>query len=134
MRAMQRLRCCHAIRTRPRANIVAAVNSQRVHATILGVRTPVVAGLIGFSSWLAIDLTRPRGGVSAIWLAIGLLIDILLTSPHRDWPAYVVAGQVGSLIARAAYGDLLLAVAGRALGSTLEVCVVVYSLRYLVGM
>ena len=92
-----------------------------------------VAGLIGFCSWLSIALTRPEGGVTIIWPVSGLLVGIVLTSPRRLWSAYVVAALVGSLIARAAYGDPLLAVASRGIASTLEVCIVVYALRFFVG-
>ena len=92
-----------------------------------------VAGLIGFCSWLSIALTRPEGGVTIIWPVSGLLVGILLTSPRRLWPAYIIAALAGDLLARAAFDDPLLAIASRGIASTLEVCIVVYALRFFVG-
>ena len=97
------------------------------------VRTLVVGLLIGLLTWLTIDLTRPTGGVTLIWTASGVLAGILLTSPYRLWARYIAVGFAANLLARALYGDALLAVAGRGIASTLETCIVVYSLRVFVG-
>lgn len=112
----------------------ARMNRERApDTTAIGLHMLAVAGSIGLSSWFMIDLTRPAGGVTVIWLASGLLAGILLTSPHRVWPAYIAAAFVGDLLARTVYGDPLLAIAGRGFASTLEPCIVVYALRFLVG-
>lgn len=89
--------------------------------------------LIGMLTWLAIDLTRPTGGVTVIWAAGGVLAGILLTSSYRLWPIYIFAAFVANLLARALYGDPWLTVAIRGTASTLEACIVVYALRFLVG-
>jgi diguanylate cyclase (GGDEF)-like protein/PAS domain S-box-containing protein len=112
---------------------LAVVNNERVIATTLGLRMLAVAGLIGVCAWFAIDLTRPAGGVTVIWLASGLLAGILLTSAERLWPAYICAALVGNLVARIVYGDPLLDVVVRSVAGTLEACIVAYALRIIVG-
>jgi diguanylate cyclase (GGDEF)-like protein/PAS domain S-box-containing protein len=104
-----------------------------LHAMRAVMRTLAVGVLIGSSSWLAIELSRPQGGVSVIWAASGLLVGILLTTSHRHWSAYIFAALVGDLIARAACGDPPIDAAVRGLATTIEVCVVAYVLRYCVG-
>ncbi|MGA8277427.1 MAG: diguanylate cyclase [Rhodanobacteraceae bacterium] len=92
-----------------------------------------VAGAIGASSWLALDLTRPEGGVAIIWIASGLLLGILLTSPYHRWSAYILAALAGCFAAHTAFGDPTIAAAARAIASTLEACIVAFALRHWVG-
>jgi len=92
-----------------------------------------VAAVIGASSWLAIALTRPAGGVTIIWVASGLLVGILLTAAHDRWIGYIIAALVGNLVARIAWGDPLSDVVIRGFASTFEACLVAYSLRHWVG-
>ncbi len=96
-------------------------------------RALAVGLLTGLLTWIAIDLTRPAGGVTVIWPVSGVLAGILLTSPYRLWPIYIAAGFAANVLARALYGDAWFMVASRAIASTLETCIVVYSLRFLVG-
>src|SRR5438445_1193322 len=97
------------------------------------VRALAVGVVVGLLTWLAIDLTRPTSGITIIWPASGVLAGILLTSPYRLWPIYIFAGFAANLSARALYGDPWFIVACRGIASTLEACIVVYALRFLVG-
>ena len=99
----------------------------------LAARTLFVGGLVGVTTWLAITLSRPAGGVSIIWVGSGLLAGILLTSAYRVWIPYLVAALAADLLARALCGDAAPIVFGRGIASNLEAGVVAYSLRYLVG-
>jgi diguanylate cyclase (GGDEF)-like protein/PAS domain S-box-containing protein len=110
-----------------------AIDPSIPNALFVGARMLSVTVLIGVSSWLAIALTRPAGGVTIIWVASGLLTGLLLTSSYRLWLAYILAGLAGNLIARAVFGDSILEVTIRALASTYESCVVAYALRHWVG-
>jgi diguanylate cyclase (GGDEF)-like protein/PAS domain S-box-containing protein len=103
------------------------------NAMLVAARMLAVAAVIGLSSWLAIDLTRPEGGVTVIWIASGLLVGMLLTAAHRYWPAYIVAALVGEVVARVAYGDPIIEAVVHGSASTFEACVVAYALRYWVG-
>ena len=99
----------------------------------LAARTLFVGGLVGVTTWLAITLSRPAGGVSIIWVGSGLLAGILLTSAYRVWIPYLVAALAADLLARALCGDAAPIVIGRGIASNLEAGVVACSLRYLVG-
>ena len=102
-------------------------------AIAAGLRVLSVAVVIGVSSWLAIALTRPEGGVSVIWIASGLLVGILLTATPARWRTYIVAALVGNIVARFAFGDPVAEVMTHALASTFEACIVAYALRYWAG-
>ena len=105
----------------------------RLTKSVVGLRTLAIAALMGIVTWLAINLSRSTDGIAIVWLASGLLVGILLTSPHRTWPAYFVGALMGNLIGRAAYGDALFSVLIRGFACTLEACIVVYALRFYVG-
>ena len=97
------------------------------------VRVLAVGASIFLCTWLALRLTRPADGITIIWIASGVLAGVLLTSPYRLWTPYVVAGLVGTMVARLLCGDAPAVVAGRGLASVLEACGVAYALRYTVG-
>jgi integral membrane sensor domain MASE1 len=37
---------------------------------------------------------RQEGGVSIVWLSNGLLIGVLLSAPHKQWPAFLCLGYL----------------------------------------
>lgn len=109
--------------------------------TIDHTRTPVGDGTrvfamaaVAFSTvWLAIELTRPQGGVTVIWVASGVLAGILLTSPYRLWIPYIAVAFLANMLARAVCGDPPASVIARGIASTIDACVVAYALRWIVG-
>lgn len=49
--------------------------------------------------WWSIHLASEPSGFSMLWLPGGILFGILLTSPKRRWPTYLVCGLLGFLLA-----------------------------------
>jgi PAS domain S-box-containing protein len=92
----------------------------------------VVGGLIAFFCWFSINFTRQPGTGSTIWIASGLLTGVLLTSPRRLWPGYVLVALAGNLLARAAAGDAWYSVLGLGVASTLDALLVSLALAYYV--
>ena len=62
----------------------------------------LVSALAAYGS---LRLTRFSGGVSAIWVANGMLVGALLLLPRPRWRAWFVAAFLGQLSARLAVGD-----------------------------
>ncbi|HZF32290.1 MAG TPA: PAS-domain containing protein [Candidatus Angelobacter sp.] len=56
------------------------------------------------SACFAITLSRNIGSVAAIWPATAVALGVLLLSPARDWPAYLLAAGAANLAAGIATG------------------------------
>ena len=56
----------------------------------------MLALVIGFCSWWSVTFTRGPLGLSTLWVASGVLCGMLLTSPRRDWPAFLIAAFAAS--------------------------------------
>jgi diguanylate cyclase (GGDEF)-like protein len=56
-------------------------------------------------TWFSISLTRFDGGVSAFWIANGLLTGVLLLSPRASWRGWILGAAGGQAAARLAHGD-----------------------------
>jgi diguanylate cyclase (GGDEF)-like protein len=74
-------------------------------------------------AWFAITHTR-FSGVSALWVANGLLTGALLLRPRGAWPALFVAAGLGQATARLVVGDALPMVVGVTIANLLECAVV----------
>jgi signal transduction histidine kinase/integral membrane sensor domain MASE1 len=53
------------------------------------------------SAYCAITVSRPMGSVVLIWPASALALGVLLRSPPREWPAYLLAAGSANLMAGA---------------------------------
>ena len=101
-------------------------NLNRLLAAIL------VAGLVGITAWLGIELTRGEGRVSAIWIANGLLAGLVVTTDRSHWPLLFGSGFIGNVGANLFVGDPPLFAVLLALCNQLEVllgCTVFRALR-----
>ena len=47
---------------------------------------------VAASAWFSIDLTRARNGVSAVWIASGLMLGVLMRRPTSHWPLLFALG------------------------------------------
>lgn len=115
------------------ANLATLEDTDTRAALADGARAVSLALLIGLATWLAIDLTRPHGGVTVVWLASGLLTGILLTTHYRLWILYIVAALAGNLFARWIFGDSLALSVTRGIASSVDAWIVAFALRFLVG-
>ena len=64
----------------------------------------LVLALTFLASILGLLLIRGDSPVPPIWLANGIVLGILLRSPTRRWPALLVAGILGNILAELAVG------------------------------
>lgn len=71
-----------------------------------GALAALVAG-VGFAllAYLCVEAPRAYDRVTPIWLSNGFLAAYLLSAPSRRWPAIIVGGLIGALIAGAHAGD-----------------------------
>jgi len=75
-------------------------------ATVARVARSVAFALIALlCAWGSIAYTRVDGSVSLVWIVNGLLVGLLVLRPLREWPELFAAAVLGSIAARAAYGD-----------------------------
>ena len=61
--------------------------------------------LVFIVAWVSKAFTRDAQGVSAIWLANGLQLGLLLTAPRRRWAGLVIAGCLANLLSSVVVGD-----------------------------
>ncbi len=54
-------------------------------------RTLGVGIVIGLCAWWSIAYTRGALGFSSLWVGSGVLCGLLLTSPRREWPPYLLS-------------------------------------------
>jgi diguanylate cyclase (GGDEF)-like protein/PAS domain S-box-containing protein len=96
----------------------------------LGRWTPLVLGLCVAAATLAsISLTRSPDGVSAIWIANGLMLGALVMAPDSDWPRLTFAALAGTLAARLFHGDSVALAIGISATNMLETLVVGRAIR-----
>ena len=74
---------------------------------------PLVCGVAFYAAAAgALAMTQGANGIAAFWPANGVLLAALLIAPRRDWPRYVVAATVASLIANLQIGTGTIAASG----------------------
>ena len=64
-----------------------------------------VASVVFVTAWLGIELTRESGRIASIWLANGALLAVLLSSPQKRWPSYLLAAYIANVGANTFAGD-----------------------------
>jgi signal transduction histidine kinase len=63
-------------------------------------------GVVAFVlAWTGIELTRQTAGISAIWLADGVLFAILCRTPRSQWVAYLTVSYAAYFMADIVCGD-----------------------------
>lgn len=60
---------------------------------------------VAASAWFSIDLTRAQNGVSAVWIANGLMLGVLMRRPTSHWPLLFGLGWFAQWVPRVAHGD-----------------------------
>jgi diguanylate cyclase (GGDEF)-like protein/PAS domain S-box-containing protein len=89
----------------------------------------VFALMLGLT-WLTKAYTREASVVSAISLANGALLGILLTAPRRRWPGLLAAGLLGNLASSLLLGDPPSLLAREVLYNLAEVLIAAWPLRH----
>jgi diguanylate cyclase (GGDEF)-like protein len=79
--------------------------------------------LVGVSAWFGIELARAFGDIAVVWIANGILLAFLLTSPTGRWPALLSAGFVADMAAHMIAGGAPLSAAGLVACHTLQVLI-----------
>ena len=86
-----------------------------------GIRGPLVCGVAFYvAAAAALALTQGANGVAVFWPANGVLLAALLIVPPRDWPRYVAAAAVASLVANLQIGVGVAAAMGYTLANLAE--------------
>lgn len=93
----------------------------------------LLALLAAFSCWLSITFTRTPGSVSTLWIASGLLVGVLLTSPRQSWPLFLGAAFAANLLTRMLHGDPAASVIGLGGASTLDGGLAAVLIAYFAG-
>jgi diguanylate cyclase (GGDEF)-like protein/PAS domain S-box-containing protein len=83
-------------------------------------KAAALALLVALSCWFSISFTRTPGSVSTLWIASGLLVGILLTSPRSYWPLYMSAALAANVVTRLLHGDPTASVIGLGAAGTLD--------------
>ena len=90
----------------------------------------VVAGLAMTAlAWISIEATRGSGRVAAVWPANATILAALIVHPPRRWPAFLLAGLVGDIVANLLVGDPAAVATGLSLCNGFEILVVGAGLR-----
>jgi PAS domain S-box-containing protein len=90
--------------------------------------------LVGLTTWISILLTVKSGlPVASIWLPNALLLAVLLNTPQRQWPVYLLASYLTNLLAHPLAHRDLLGSLGFSLCDSLEVLVAAVALRRYCG-
>jgi PAS domain S-box-containing protein len=66
-----------------------------------------VAVLVFALAWLSVRISMGWGRVSPIWLPNAVWLVVLLHAPARRWPALLLAGMTGNILADVSLGDPL---------------------------
>ncbi|HEY0974199.1 MAG TPA: diguanylate cyclase [Solimonas sp.] len=91
------------------------------------------AVLIGVLCWLCIVLTRESGRIASIWLANGVLAGLMLSEQTKAWPALLISGFAGNVLAALIAGDNVPVAISLSFCNTLEVMLAAWPLRHLLG-
>lgn len=90
----------------------------------------VLLGLVlVLSTWVSIDLTRVRGGVSALWLANGMVLGVMLRQPARRWAALLAMAWTAGVATRLYHGDPVAMSLALSIANTLETLLVAWVIR-----
>jgi diguanylate cyclase (GGDEF)-like protein/PAS domain S-box-containing protein len=92
-------------------------------------RMVTVTALEALGCYVSVAFTRGFDGISSIWLATGVLVGVMLTSPPRDAPAYLLAGFLGQLLAKLFVGDPLGLTLALTCANLVEAALVVAAVR-----
>jgi diguanylate cyclase (GGDEF)-like protein/PAS domain S-box-containing protein len=103
------------------------------HPLVAIARFFAMAIAIALLCWISIQYTREPGGISALWMASGVLTGILLTSARRSWPGYVIATFVANAAVRIAIGDPWHVAVGLSFASLVDAVPVAIALVHWVG-
>ncbi len=93
----------------------------------------LVALAFGLFAWFGITLTRDASRIAAFWLPNALLLAVIL---RQDWPRaapYMVACHLANIAVGFAVGDAPLTAVGLAICNSVEVGIVYYTVRRVVG-
>ena len=90
--------------------------------------------LVGATGWIADSLAEGTAGFEYIWPANAILLAMLVTSPARQWPVYLVAGFFANFLARWATGGSLWLIVGIPLSNSLEIYLAAIATRRWAGV
>lgn len=89
----------------------------------------LLALAIAVTAWLSIDLTRVRGGVSAIWVSNGLLLGALMRVPRSSWPLPFALAFAVNVAVRVLHDDAWVTSVGLSAINLLETWVMATAIR-----
>jgi PAS domain S-box-containing protein len=93
-----------------------------------------VSAMVFLATWASLLLMLKSGlPVACIWLPNAMLMVVLLKTPKRQWPAFLICGFVANFLAHPLFHRNLSVTFGFVLGDCLEVFLTAWALRKYCG-
>jgi PAS domain S-box-containing protein len=93
----------------------------------------LVAAAFACLAWIGITWTRDAGRIAALWLPNALLVAIILRKNRANALRFVAACNLANIAVSIGIGDPIVTAVGLALCNSIEVLIVYFGLRRIVG-